>query len=62
MKSRAFFCQFLILLFPVMVFGYGVEQNAGLRAAEEISPTDIKLYIGPGFGDYQFAKKLLHFR
>ena len=40
-----------------MLLGYGVEQNVGLRAAEKKSSTEIKLYIGPGFSDYQFSKK-----
>jgi endoglucanase len=51
-----------MMLFPVMVFGYGVEQNAGLRAAEKRSPTEIKLYIGPGFGDYKFKDRLPAFQ
>lgn len=62
MNTRTFFCQILVLLFPVMVFGYGVEQNSGLRAAEQISPNEIKLYIGPGFGDYKFKDRLPAFQ
>jgi hypothetical protein len=38
-------------------FGYGVENNAGLRRAEFVSPTRIRLLSGPGFSDWQFEKK-----
>ena len=44
------------------VFGYGIEENAGLRWAQQLSPTTIRLVVGPGFTGYQLDQKISAFQ
>ena len=46
-----------VLAGPQWVLGYGVEHNAGLRAAEALSPTRIAIVYGPAFSRYRFGEK-----
>ncbi len=62
MKERILLWFLIAALSPIIIFGYGVEHNAGLRAAEKINSKSIRLYIGPGFGDYKFTDQFPAFQ
>ncbi len=51
-----------LLLSPTFVLSYGIEENAGLRWAQQASPTTVRLIVGPGFTDYQLNQKAFAFQ
>ena len=57
MNARTVVVATVLTCWVELVFGYGVENNAGLRSAERVSPTEIKVVTGAGFGNYRFRER-----
>lgn len=60
--SRAVLATAALCLSPPIARGYGIEENAGLRWAQQVSPTEVRLLVGPGFGDHQLEQKAFTFQ
>jgi len=50
------------LLSSTVARSYGIEENAGLRWAQQVSPTTVQMIVGPGFSDYQLNQKAFAFQ